>query len=389
RRFAAALARHGVDVLWMSVGLFNQYAEELKAEIPRLRYLIVGGDALDPQTIARVRKGCAPRHLLNGYGPTETTTFAITHEVTDVEEGARSIPLGRPVANTRIYILDAHGEPVPVGARGELYIGGAGVALGYQNRPGPTAERFVPDPFGGEPRGGARLYRTGDLGRWLPDGTIEFLGRNDHQVKVRGFRIEPGEIEARLLAHPEVREAVVLAREVAPGDRRLVAYYVGAEGAEAEALRAHLSERLPEYMVPAAYVRLERLPLTPNGKVDRRALPAPADEAYARRGYEAPVGETEQALAEIWSEVLGTERVGRQDNFFELGGQSLLAVQVISRVRQVLEVEVPLRTLFERPTLSQLAEHVLAAQLAQFDPAEIARLTELVRASAGDSLPWP
>ncbi|HEU0078918.1 MAG TPA: amino acid adenylation domain-containing protein, partial [Longimicrobiaceae bacterium] len=389
RRFAAALARHEVDVLWMSVGLFNQYAEELKAEIPRLRYLIVGGDALDPQTVARVRKGYAPRHLLNGYGPTETTTFAITHEVTDVEEGARSIPLGRPTANTRIYVLDAHGEPVPVGAAGELYIGGEGVALGYQKRPGLTAERFVPDPFGGEPRSGARMYRTGDLGRWLPDGTIEFLGRNDRQVKVRGFRIELGEIEARLLAHPEVREATVLAREDAPGDRRLVAYYVGAEGAEAETLRAHLSERLPEYMVPAAYMRLERLPLTPNGKVDRRALPAPADEAYARHGYEAPVGETEQALAEIWSEVLGTERVGRRDNFFELGGQSLLAVQVISRVRQVLEVEVPLRTLFEQPVLSQLAEHIVAAQLAQFDPAEIARLTELVRASAGDASPWP
>ncbi|HEU4885132.1 MAG TPA: amino acid adenylation domain-containing protein, partial [Longimicrobium sp.] len=234
RRFAAALARHEVDVLWMTAGLFNQYAEELKAEIPRLRYLLVGGDALDPRTIARVREGYAPRHLLNGYGPTETTTFAITHEVTDVAEGVRSIPLGRPIANTRVYLLDVRGEPVPVGVGGELYIGGAGVAVGYQARQGLTAERFVPDPFGGEP--GARMYRTGDLGQWLPDGTIRFLGRNDHQVKVRGFRIELGEIEARLLAHPEVREAVVLAREDAPGDRRLVAYYVGAEGADAEKL---------------------------------------------------------------------------------------------------------------------------------------------------------
>ncbi|HEX2190746.1 MAG TPA: non-ribosomal peptide synthetase, partial [Longimicrobiaceae bacterium] len=344
RRFAAALARHEVDVLWMSVGLFNQYAEELEAEIPRLRYLIVGGDALDPQTIARVRKSHAPRHLLNGYGPTETTTFAITHEVTDVEEGARSIPLGRPIANTRIYALDAHGEPVPVGVGGELYIGGAGVALGYQNRPGLTAERFVPDPFGGEP--GARMYRTGDLGRWLPDGTIEFLGRNDHQVKVRGFRIELGEIEARLLAHPEVREAVVLAREDAPGDKRLVAYYVGAEGAEAETLRAHLSKRLPEYMVPAAYVRLEALPLTPNGKVDRRALPAP-DGAPARGRYAAPRTPVEEVLAGIWAEVLRLERVGVEDGFFELGGHSLLAARVVSRVRQVFGVELPLRALFE------------------------------------------
>ncbi|MEW5926817.1 MAG: amino acid adenylation domain-containing protein, partial [Gemmatimonadota bacterium] len=355
RRFAAALARHGVDVLWMSVGLFNQYAEELKAEIPRLRYLIVGGDALDPQTIARVRQGCAPRHLLNGYGPTETTTFAVTHEVTDVEEGARSIPLGRPVANTRIYVLDAHGEPVPVGVGGELYIGGAGVALGYQERPGLTAERFVPDPFGGEP--GARMYRTGDLGRWLPDGTIEFLGRNDHQVKVRGFRIEPGEIEARLLAHPEVREAVVLAREDAPGDKRLVAYYVGAEGAEAEALRAHLSERLPEYMVPAVYVRLEALPLTPNGKVDRRALPAP-DGAPAWGRYAAPRTPVEEVLAGIWAEVLRLERVGVEDDFFALGGHSLLATRVVSRVRQVFGVEVPLRALFEAPTVAKLAGRV-------------------------------
>ncbi|HEU0076634.1 MAG TPA: amino acid adenylation domain-containing protein, partial [Longimicrobiaceae bacterium] len=223
-RFATALRTHGVDVLWLTVGLFNEYAEALQDEWRRLRYLIVGGDALDPRVIGGVLRHGPPAHLLNGYGPTETTTFAVTHEVRQVEEGARSIPLGRPISNTRVYLLDRAGEPVPVGVAGELYIGGAGVARGYQGRPGLTAERFVADPFSGE--AGARLYRTGDLGRWRADGTIEFLGRTDHQVKVRGFRIEPGEIEARLVEHPGVREAVVVAREDAPGSRRLVAYYL-------------------------------------------------------------------------------------------------------------------------------------------------------------------
>jgi non-ribosomal peptide synthetase component F len=257
----------------------------------------------------------------------------------------------------------------------ELYVGGAGVARGYLGRPALTAERFVPDPFGAP---GSRLYRTGDLGRWRLDGTLEFLGRNDHQVKVRGFRIEVGEIEARLAEHPEVREAVVVAREDVPGDRRLVAYYVGAEGVEVETLRLHLSARLPEYMVPAACVRLEAMPLTPNGKLDRRALPAPEGGAYAARGYEAPADETEEALAGIWAEVLGVERVGRNDHFFELGGHSLLAVKVVSRVRELLEVDVPLGEVFGRPVLADFAQQVLDAQLAQFDPEEMARLTALL-----------
>ncbi|HEU4884734.1 MAG TPA: amino acid adenylation domain-containing protein, partial [Longimicrobium sp.] len=348
RRFADALNRHGVDVLWMTVGLFNQYAEELKDELPRLRYLIVGGDALDPRTIARVLRSNPPRHLLNGYGPTETTTFAITHEIVDVAEGARAIPLGRPISNTQVYILDGAGQPVPIGVAGEMYIGGAGVALGYLNRPELTAGRFVKNPFAG-----GRMYRTGDLGRWLPDGTIEFLGRNDFQVKVRGYRIELGEIEARLAEHPAVREAVVLAREDVPGDRRLVAYYVGAEGVEAE-LRAHLGERLPEYMVPAAFVALDALPLTANGKLDRRALPAPEGDAYARGSYEAPLGEIETALAEIWTEVLGVDRVGRRDHFFELGGHSLLAIKLIGRMRQA-GLYMDVRALFTTPVLAELA----------------------------------
>ncbi len=266
---------------------------------------------------------------------------------------------------------------MPVGVAGELYIGGVGVGRGYVGRVAMTAERFVPDPFSGKP--GARLYRTGDLARWLADGQIEFLGRTDFQIKVRGQRVEPREVETRLCSHPQVRDAVVTAREQAPGDQRLVAYYIASAPLSAEALRAHLMQQLPDYMVPAAYVRLAQLPLTPHGKLDRGALPAPADEDYARRDYEAPADDTEQTLAEIWSEVLGIERVGRRDHFFDLGGHSLVAVQVISRVRQALEVEVALSELFRRPVLADFAEQIIDAQLAQFDPDDIAELLSQLR----------
>ena len=269
------------------------------------------------------------------------------------------IPIGRPIANTRIYILDAYGEPVPVGVAGELYIGGVGVARGYLNRPDLTAERFVEDPFVAE--SGGRMYRTGDLGRWLPDGNIEFVGRDDFQVKIRGFRIELGEIEARLREHAGVREAVVVAGEDGDGGKRLVAYYTTLdereEGVGAEPLRSHLSACLPEYMVPAAYVRLEAMPLTPNGKLDRKALPAPDADAYSKRIYEAPQGEIETRLAEIWAEVLKQDKIGRHDNFFELGGHSLLAVTLIERMRRN-GLKVDVRTLFAIPTLAALAASV-------------------------------
>jgi amino acid adenylation domain-containing protein len=317
-----------------------------------VRAMVVAGDAMRASVVRRWGPG---RQLINAYGPSETTVNATLQECRTDERG--DPPIGRPMANTRVYILDGEGEPVPVGVVGELYVGGDGVARGYLDRPDLTAQRFVADGLSGE--AGARLYRTGDQGRWRADGTIEFAGRNDFQVKVRGFRIEVGEIEARLLEHPAVREAVVVAREEGPGDQRLVAYWVGEEtaGAEPEALRRHVSERLPDYMVPAAYVRLEALPLTPNGKLDRGALPAPESGGYARRGYEAPVGEVEQALAEAWSEVLGVERVGRQDDFFELGGHSLLIVRLIERMRgRGLHVE--LGALFTTPTIAGLAEVV-------------------------------
>ncbi len=338
-------------------------------DLPALRTIVSAGEAVSAEVVARWGQG---RRFVNAYGPTETTVCATV----SIEPSAIGRPvIGRPIANVRVYVLDARMQPVPVGVAGELYVGGVGVARGYLGQPAQTAERFVPDPFGGEP--GARLYRTGDEGRWLPDGTIEFLGRTDFQLKVRGFRIEPGEIEVQLREHPAVREAVVVVREDAPGDRRLVAYFVG-EAVGIDALRAHLSERLPEYMLPAAYVRLDSFPLTPSGKLGRQELPAPEGESYARQGYEAPVGETEEALAEIWAEVLRVERVGRHDHFFELGGHSLLAVRVISRVRQVLGVELGIADLFEKPVLSALAQHVVHALLAQFDPEELARLSALL-----------
>ncbi|MFN4929378.1 AMP-binding protein, partial [Bradyrhizobium sp.] len=260
--------------------------------------------------------------------------------------------IGRPISNTQIYILDEHGEPVPIGVAGEIYIGGAGVARGYLNRPELTAERFVEDRFSGE--AGARLYRTGDLGRWLGDGTIAYLGRNDFQVKIRGFRIELGEIEARLSEHAGVRDVAVIAREDGPGDQRLVAYYVSDAAIGAEELRGHLAALLPDYMVPSAYVHLERLPLTPNGKLDRKALPAPEGTAFAVQAYEPPQGEIEEAVARIWAELLGVERIGRHDNFFALGGHSLLAVTLVERMRRA-GIAADIRTLFATPSLAALA----------------------------------
>ncbi len=331
-------------------------------------FVLIGGESLDVALVARAR-ACARRALVNCYGPTEATIDAISWICPDGDLPL-VIPIGHPIANARIYVLDGYGEPVPLGAVGELYIGGAGVARGYLDRPELTAERFVADRFAGP---GARMYRTGDLARYLPDGNLEFVGRKDDQVKVRGYRIELGEIEARLCEHPAVREAVVVAREVEAGalcrpvfpwagDTRLVAYVISAAASESDApagelvatLRRHLADRLPEYMVPSAFVRLEALPMTPSGKLDRKALPAPDGESVLTRVYEAPQGRIEETLATVWAELLGLERVGRHDHFFELGGHSLLAVTLMERLRRVgLGTEI--RALFATPTLAALA----------------------------------
>ncbi|MEO6679066.1 MAG: amino acid adenylation domain-containing protein, partial [Pseudomonas sp.] len=354
-RFQALLLEQKISVLWMTAGLFHQYSAGLMSVFSQLRYLIVDGDVLDPAVISRVLKDGAPQHLLNGYGPTEATTFSATYEIKKAGEG--SIPIGRPVGNTRLYLLDPQGNPVPVGVAGELYIGGDGVAKGYLNRPELTAEKFVADPFSPLPE--ALLYRTGDLGRWLPDGNVEYLGRNDDQVKIRGFRIELGEIEARLGQCAGVKDAVVLARQVESGPKRLVGYVIAEPGStlSVQELRAELAASLAEYMVPSAFVVLDVFPLTANGKLDRRALPAPDADAYASREYEAPQGEVEETLARLWADVLKVDRVGRHDHFFELGGHSLLAVTLIERMRQA-ELSADVRVLFSQPTLAALAAAV-------------------------------
>ena len=319
---------------------------------------VCGGEAM-PQEVA-VQLVPVVKLVWNLYGPTETTIWSTGYQVTD---GRETILIGRPIFNTQCYILDAHGEPVPVGVTGELFIAGDGLARGYLNRPELTAEKFVADPFAG---GGARMYRTGDLARYRPDGNIECQGRIDHQVKLRGYRIELGEIEARLAEFPGVREAVVIAREDTPGDKRLVAYYAVSTLAEteksnigAEQFRAYLSKTMPEYMVPAAYVRMEALPLTPNGKIDRKALPAPDRSAPSIENYEPPQGELEIILAGIWADVLKVDNVGRHDNFFDCGGNSLLAVKLISRAQEIVRGEaVPLSVLLEAPTIARLATWV-------------------------------
>ncbi|HEX8116798.1 MAG TPA: amino acid adenylation domain-containing protein, partial [Pyrinomonadaceae bacterium] len=320
----------------------------------------LAGEALPRRLVQAVYETGTVRRVVNLYGPSEDTTYT-TWEVVADDAGA-PVLIGRPVANTKIYILDGSLEPAPVGVAGELYTSGEGLARGYLNRPSLTAEKFIPNPFGAE--SGGRMYRTGDVARYLADGRIEYLGRADHQVKVRGFRIELGEVEAALHAHADVRDAVVTAREDAGGGgKRLVAYLVAKDGAAltpAE-LRQSLKGRLPEYMVPSQFVVLDELPLTPNGKVDRKRLPEPEPVGAGFSGaYVTPRGAVEEAVAGVWAEVLGLGRVGAEDNFFELGGHSLLATQVISRVRAAFGVELPLRSLFEAPTVRGLAARVEA-----------------------------
>uniref|UniRef100_UPI0005513680 amino acid adenylation domain-containing protein n=1 Tax=Andreprevotia chitinilytica TaxID=396808 RepID=UPI0005513680 len=314
--------------------------------------LIVAGEALPP---ALARRWARHHQLFNGYGPTETTVCAAIHPCDAEAAPSASVPIGKPFTNVRIYLLDAHRQPVPLGVVGEIHIGGVGGARGDLHRPELTAERFVPDPFNIDPT--ARMYKTGDLGRWLPDGSVEYAGRNDFQVKIRGFRIELGEIEAKLTACAGVREAAVIAREDVPGEKRLVAYVVPQAGVGliAATLRQQLSQSLADHMLPSAFVSLDSLPLTPNGKLDRKALPVPDQSSVISRAYEAPQGEVEQTIAAVWQNLLGLERVGRHDQFFELGGHSLLAVQLVSRLRDVLGLEIPVSQLFAYPTVSGIA----------------------------------
>jgi amino acid adenylation domain-containing protein len=382
QELAEELKRRGVTSLWLPAALFELMASHQPQALTRLRQLLTGGDTMSPSRARELLSLGVP--LINGYGPTETTVFAACHPLSRPDDAlGLSIPIGRPIAGTSVYLLDSQLHPVPPGVPGELYIAGDGLALGYLNRPELTAERFVPHPF--SPLPGARLYRSGDLARFLPDGTLEFLGRRDSQVKVRGFRIELGEVEAALAQHPSVREAVVLALGDGP-TKRLVAYV--SPSSDTAPLRDFLRQRLPEHMVPSAFVALERFPLTPNGKLDRKALPPPEQlESTASPAHLPPRTPTEATLASLWAELLhvAVDTVSATDDFFSLGGHSLLATQLVSRIRSSFHVELPLRALFERPTIEGTAELLLEVLAEQADPAELEQMVVALEPSDEDT----
>ncbi|MBD0694491.1 non-ribosomal peptide synthetase [Streptomyces sp. CBMA123] len=353
----ATINQGSVTSLWMTVGLFNVLAAEAPQTFAGLHQVWTGGDIVSPAAMRRVLEACPGLRVVNGYGPTETTTFATHHPMSAPAEVPDTVPIGRPLPNTRAYVLDAGLRPVPVGVAGELYLAGNGLARGYTDRPALTAERFVACPYGGK---GERMYRTGDLARWTTMGELEFVGRADDQVKLRGFRIELGEVEGAFAAHPAVGQITALVREDRPGDKRLVAYVTG--DATPEELRAFAADRLPGYMVPAAVVVLDALPVTPNGKVDRRALPAPDFSGTEGR---APRTGTERALSELFAEVLQVAEPSIDDSFFDLGGHSLLATKLVSRIRTALGAELPIRTLFDHPTVAALAAALPASGAAR------------------------
>jgi amino acid adenylation domain-containing protein len=354
---ARLIARHRITTMFLSTGLFNQLADRDVGLFAGLRQLLVGGERASPAHMNRVRERHPDLVLVNGYGPTENTTFTTCHRVERSYAG--EIPIGSPIANTEVLILDPEGAPAPVGVTGEICAGGDGLARGYLNDPGLTARRFVPHPW--DP--GRRIYRTGDLGVWRADGTIDYLGRIDDQIKIRGYRIEPGEIEAQLLASPHVRAALVLGREAGGAGQILVAYVaIGDRPPEdlVEGLRDRLRRVLPEYMVPSHIVALNSFPLNTNGKINRQALPDPLGAAAARGAVrEPPVTETERRLAAIWEEVLGVPRIGATDNFFDWGGHSLKVTRTVALIEQRLGVALPLTVFFARPTIRELAEAIL------------------------------
>ena len=358
QEFSAVLTQHQVGVLFLTTALFNQLAQNLPAIFRPIRHVLFGGEAVDPKWVRKILQSGPPARLVHVYGPTETTTFATWYEIKEVGEDAVTIPIGRPIANTSIYILDSHLQPVPIGVAGEVYIGGDGLAWGYLNCPELTAEKFVSNPFRNEP--GARLYKTGDLARYRSDGNIEFLGRIDNQVKLRGYRVELEEIEAALDHHPAVKDNVVVMQDSVSGDKRLVAYIVPQRNdmpASGE-LRSYLKAKLPSYMVPSAFVTLEAFPLTTNGKLDYDALPpSRSRDAQEDVEYVAPRDETERVLCRVWSEVLGVNRIGLDEDFFAIGGHSLLAAKLFARLDEAFGRSLPLGVLFSAPTVRLLAEH--------------------------------
>ncbi len=364
------LRERGITAMFVTTALFNQLVSVQPDLFKTVRHVFFGGEAVDPRAVQEVLAHDPPQRLVHVYGPTECTTFATWHEVREVSDRAQTIPIGRPIGNTTTYVLDRELRPVAIGIPGELYLGGPGLARGYAGQPGLTADRFVPNPFSPDDGSetGARLYRTGDKVRWRSDGTLEFLGRLDEQIKLRGFRIEPFEIEMALARHPAVRECAVVVRDDLPGGRGLVAYLAGrrSNGTRQPPLdsllpeiQAYLRQRLPEYMVPSSFVVVDGLPLSPNGKVARAALPVPAQVSVApHTAFAPPSNPVERAVAELWQELLGIERVGIDDNFFESGGHSLLALKLFAEMERVFQQRLPLSTLFVAPTVRKLA-HII------------------------------
>ena len=357
-RVGQVLRDSRLSTLWLTAGLFQSLVDQDVQALAGVRQLLAGGDVLSAAHVRRLLEQVPGCRLINGYGPTEAVTFSVCNRDVPVPEPGDSVSIGRPIANTRVYVVDESLELVPQGVPGELCIAGAGLSRGYLRRAGLTAERFVANPYA---EAGERMYRTGDQVRWRADGKLEFLGRRDAQVKLRGYRIELGEIEAALLSHPGVSQAAVLVREPVAGDKRLVAYVTGARDSgvvpDASELRAHLQHSLPDYMIPHAFMLLKALPLTVNGKLDRKALPTP-EGRQGKVEYVAARTPVEAVLVQVWAEVLGLDQVGVHDNFFELGGHSLLATRVPARLRAMLGIELPLRALFEAPTIAELAPRV-------------------------------
>ncbi len=373
-----AIAAQQISALWLTTTLFNQMVQSVPEAFAQLRYLLFGGEASDAQAVRRLLEHGNPEQLLNGYGPTEVTTFTTSYVVSDVAAGARTLPIGRALSNSEVWVLDQHGQAAPVGVVGELYIGGDGIAREYLGRPELTAEKFVPHPYSSVP--GARLYRTGDLVRYLSDGSLDFLKRMDHQVKIRGFRVELGEIEAALDQYWAISESVVIDRNDLDTGTRLIAYIVPEEGVEptSSELYTFLKEKVPSYMIPSVFVTIKELPLTPNGKVNREALPLPALSEIANTNFVAPRTPVEETLAGIWRETLGLAQVGVESNFFDLGGHSLMATRVASQIRERCGIELPLRVLFESPTIAALAHHLEAAQSKDTELARILNMLQNV-----------
>jgi amino acid adenylation domain-containing protein len=351
------IRQHQITTLWLTAGLFHEMVDEQLENLQSVRQLIAGGDFLSVTRVQKVLATLKNCQVINGYGPTENTTFTCCHPIAKTDILLTSVPIGKPISNTQVYILDAHLQPVPIGVAGELHTGGDGLALGYLNRPDLTQARFIPNPF----TKSGKLYKTGDLARYLPDGSIEFLGRIDNQVKIRGFRVELGEIESVLAQHPSIRAVSVIDREDRVRDKRLVAYIVTDKSADSidnlsRELRAFLQSKLPDYLIPSAFVEIDILPLTLNGKVDRRALPAPEDSRQASRDtFVSPRDDLELQLTKIWERVLGIQPIGITDNFFDLGGNSLTAVRLFAEIAATFEKNLPLSMLFKAPTIGQLA----------------------------------